>query len=727
MKLSLFMLASLIFFGLAITTVHATLYNLTPVDDSYIRNQAPNNNYGYDEGIIVRFNEADTYWALLKFDLSGYGAGNLTKVSLRLHNQSAGGSEGLGANTTHNCVWSESTVTYNTKCNYDFSLQYQTGNAGGFNYWNSTIGENFYNYTVDSMGGSLNLIIDTNSIFFGNYTSKEGALTYGNISFFPTLILDYNGTAGAIPSPPPPATTVSPVNITLVTYPHPFATLDATYLITVGVHNIGNFTSTYKIGFSIGSDGIYCNAACYVGGYVDNYTMTKWLGAVTINPDETGFVSLPFTFRSDVFTVGTSYDVRVTVRPVANLSILDNVTYPNAVIPVFFNTTASSAKIINVTLSDYNPTIDETITATIRVMNNGTTAGEFPVGFSIGADGIYCNRDCYQDCFSPPHPAQPSPYFCDYASTGFIHPNQSVTITRSFKFNSNVFQEGKTYDVLATISYFPYSSPLQQYDRQIYSDAVNISTVVNKLRAYATNAVATPDHVQIRNLTMNEDVLSVDFYVINNGTLTYNYTIGASIGLWAVNTTGTYTTTQSSLVPPCDTFCYTDDLGSWVYALIPPTFAAPIHREIRVPHYLLENNSFDLAVGIWTTPDYVYPYVVSPQLVSVTYFKGIGFIDLPRARTVYPNIAQAGANVVGGFLGIRTDFAFMLIALLISIIVGIYAGIKSHDGLTAAIVILCMLFAFILIGWIPIWVLIILGVLTAFLIANFFRKMMTPA
>lgn len=715
--------ALLLFMALGLVMpVHAAVYNLTPTNDVFVSSASATTNFGTDNTLKVYLDCVSVFEerTFLSFNTAGFTSVNLTNVSLVM----------TFSNTSTVCTpasvtslrqltsnFSETNVTWNTQpaFNQTLATQYsQAGTTGQQEIWNSQI---LSNYTIANLGSNINLgfYITTGDVsdFYG---SKEG-----NPNFIPVLVLSYNGTGGG-----GIGGGVSPVNITQISYPSPFATLGQNYSLLVAVHNIGNFTSTYKIGLSFGKDGIgYCNSACYIGGYYDAYTGTYWFGSVTINPDETGIVSLPYRFRSDFFALGQSYDLKVTVRPIADLTILDNRTIPNAVTIVNFPTT-TSAKIVNVTLSDYNPTVDQTITASIRVMNNGTIEASFPIGFSIGKDGVYCNRDCYTDCSTPPNEPPPSPYFCDYVSTGILHPNQTVTVSRQFKFDQLNFEVGQTYDVIAAAYYFPYSRPDESYDYRIYTNAVNISDFTTKLAAYASSATITPKNVQISNVSFNEDTITVDIYVVNNATFTYNYTIGVSIGYWNATNKGVYYTALTPLIPPCNKLCYTDGLGDWSYALIPPGYSAPIRRTMKVPHYFLENTSFDLAVGVWTAPAELYPNPYTGKLISVTYFKNIGFVQFPKAGQV-GNVVKPLSEGLGNLLGIPAAFALALISIIISLVVGIIAGWKIGDGMIAVVVLLTTLLGFTLIGWIPIWFLIILGILAAFLIASFVRRGFTPA
>lgn len=66
------------------------------------------------------------------------------------------------------------------------------------------------------------------------------------------------------------------------------------------------------------------------------------------------------------------------------------------------------------------------------------------------------------------------------------------------------------------------------------------------------------------------------------------------------------------------------------------------------------------------------------------------------------------------------------VALLISLVLTAIVGFYSRNGLIAGLVLLVSIFMFYFIGWIPLWVIIILGVITAFLIAKFIVSSISP-
>lgn len=342
----------LIFMALTLFSfsVYGAVYNITTSADTYVNEIAPNTNWGLDEGIKVRANGADTFWGIFKFDLSGWPSGNLTNISLRLHNESVGGSEGLQINSTRNCVWNEYTITFNNMCKMDINTQYQSSSAGGFVNWNScpTCSDSaFFNHTILSMGNVMTLRIDTNSANFDNYTSREGAFIRGESTWYPTLILEYNGT---LPEPPPAPSGTGSALINFVTYTNP-TPLDEYASVVISVKNNDSETHSYRIGFSIGNSTLgYCDTNCYgdstVGASdveIDYLTNTTWFGIPTIAPGESKLVTSPFKMRHEFFKEGKQYDVLVTVRPLLNYQILDNRTYTkgmNVTAPIFSNANA---------------------------------------------------------------------------------------------------------------------------------------------------------------------------------------------------------------------------------------------------------------------------------------------------------------------------------------------------------------------------------------------------
>jgi hypothetical protein len=97
------------------------------------------------------------------------------------------------------------------------------------------------------------------------------------------------------------------------------------------------------------------------------------------------------------------------------------------------------------------------------------------------------------------------------------------------------------------------------------------------------------------------------------------------------------------------------------------------------------------------------------------------FTQPPANFTVPPALANNTviSNLIYNWLGM-TPYVFLnFLSLIMSVVLAILVAVKSKSGLATGIVFVGGIFVFAVVGWLPIWVLIVLGVLTAFLVARF--------
>lgn len=85
------------------------------------------------------------------------------------------------------------------------------------------------------------------------------------------------------------------------------------------------------------------------------------------------------------------------------------------------------------------------------------------------------------------------------------------------------------------------------------------------------------------------------------------------------------------------------------------------------------------------------------------------------------SVVPSFTNPLEQILGMTTEQILAMLSLIISIAVGIFAGAKTKDGMTAVVVIIVMIFLFTLVGWLPFWVVFVLAILAAFIVARFAR------
>lgn len=109
---------------------------------------------------------------------------------------------------------------------------------------------------------------------------------------------------------------------------------------------------------------------------------------------------------------------------------------------------------------------------------------------------------------------------------------------------------------------------------------------------------------------------------------------------------------------------------------------------------------------------------------------GSGFIDGATTNGTTPFFNQTSltggqgitptiGNFLGGFFGTNASSALAFLGILISTTVAAYVGYKSKSGTVSGISFVGFIFVFTFINWIPLWVMLMMSVLTAFLVAKF--------
>lgn len=358
------------------------------------------------------------------------------------------------------------------------------------------------------------------------------------------------------------------------------------------------------------------------------------------------------------------------------------------------------AQVSQISVSDSNPTIDQDVRIRVKVTNIGFETWNFPVGVSIGKNGIYCNRDCYVDGKG------------DYVYTGNIHPGQTVEVERIFKFRDEYFDYGESYDLLVGVYAYPYMIPSQAYDYEVLSNYFNIVPLEQKLDAFPISVKASKPKVA------KNDYVDITSYILNNGSISYNFTIGMSIGMWDAET-GVFKNYKPSLLPPCNTECYVDDKGDWVHVMIPPNYTDPVKRSFKIPEYFLDDNPFDVAIGIYTDrPEN------GGKLISISYFKNVS--KTTTEPSVTQQLAGQAKSAIDAFMimsstafGVPISGAKILFVVFIESLVVYLVFRYNQTGVDNRIVILSlvmlMTFAFTAIGWFPL-ILAILVILVCGLI-----------
>lgn len=204
------------------------------------------------------------------------------------------------------------------------------------------------------------------------------------------------------------------------------------------------------------------------------------------------------------------------------------------------------------------------------------------------------------------------------------------------------------------------------------------------------------------NQSKLNDVQDIVVTIKNIGNQTHNFIIGLSIGI------------ENKMW--CNHLCYGEgvDIDGMKYfgqALLSPNEEMSISSS-----FIFKDNFFEVnkTYNIWIT-------VRRDDLVIVDE------LTIDDAITIYsvadyPSVTDEGADVIAGLLGTSRELAYAFLAIIISIIIGTIVAVKTKDGVMGAISLLAMIILFSMLGWLPIWFIILLAVISAFLITKFFTE-----
>jgi hypothetical protein len=81
---------------------------------------------------------------------------------------------------------------------------------------------------------------------------------------------------------------------------------------------------------------------------------------------------------------------------------------------------------------------------------------------------------------------------------------------------------------------------------------------------------------------------------------------------------------------------------------------------------------------------------------------------------------------VGGFFGVNCAGGLAFLAMIMSIILTFAAGILTKNGIVTGMVFVGGLVMFFFVGWLPVWIPIIMGVIAAFMVAKFIVSAASP-
>lgn len=495
-------------------------------------------------------------------------------------------------------------------------------------------------------------------------------------------------------------------------------TLDSVRDIYILIKSNVSYTKFIVVGLTIGEDwnpgldmfeGFSCNEFCYVDDYVVDYLGRKWVDFVALGPYETYVASVKFKYKYPYFQVGKTYDVVIKVwEDVRNISdpgpeyVIDRTWFFDAITIV---EKAPDAKILEYSFPP-EAMQEQIISVRAVVKNTGNVKSNLYVGMSIGDKdtGKWCNRLCYADGLG------------DYAVLYDVEPGGVRIAERKFKIRRDMFESGKYYDVRIGVyeqPYLPWENAIDKVERL---DAIYIRKL--EVNAYAVRISVDKAEVAPKG------IISITAWVYNAGTISYNFTLGMSIGLWDVQHGIPYPSPQYALIPPCNTECYKDGLGSWVYRIIPPNFTVPFTRVFEVPDYFPVNNTFDVAVGVWLDE--------GETPVSITYFKNVSFVSyiVPpevQIREFGRTTTQEILNFIETSLGVKREYSKMIFWLIITSAISIsaiaipaYISRSSPPWQIGLVVLLIMLILGAIVRdeagpFMPYWLVILFIILGAFI------------
>ena len=100
---------------------------------------------------------------------------------------------------------------------------------------------------------------------------------------------------------------------------------------------------------------------------------------------------------------------------------------------------------------------------------------------------------------------------------------------------------------------------------------------------------------------------------------------------------------------------------------------------------------------------------------------------VPSGQNVNTGAAGAFTDPFAMLLGWSTESSLNFFAMLITLLITLGAGILTRDGLVAGIIFISSITMFAFVGWLPVWVWILLTIADAFIIGRYVAKSFTPA
>jgi hypothetical protein len=349
-----------------------------------------------------------------------------------------------------------------------------------------------------------------------------------------------------------------------------------------------------------------------------------------------------------------------------------------------YNPSATEGSILNVGFPS-NAKVNEVKPITVTIRNTGNTTSAYIIGYSIGnfeSPYTWCNSNPSQSCYQSWTEYGGSRWF----AVDNITAGGAETYSIQYKFLSSFFAVGSSYDVWVRV----LDENLTTIDEAKYNNVVSITGIGGLVSGEIT-------HVSYPNETLLNEVKDIGVTVKNTGIHTGTFVIGLSIGRMNEGW--------------CNHNCYSGGVsinGSLYFGELDISSG---QSETATTGFQFKDNFFvaNRSYDIWIT-------------LRDTNLDVIDELFVYNATTVMspviPNVMVIATGGMASFLGISVEFATNLIAIIASIVAGGYVGYKSKAGMLGAVTMLAMIIVFTMIGWLPIWIVIILGVVTALLVTR---------
>jgi hypothetical protein len=288
-----------------------------------------------------------------------------------------------------------------------------------------------------------------------------------------------------------------------------------------------------------------------------------------------------------------------------------------------------------------------------------------------------------------------------------IPPGTEACYDVDFKFTSKIFKEGDSISLVGDI--------WDNETGELYHLVVERDVFTLELPLYACAISLKASH---RVARIGETVTY--WSTIKNYNLTWNFSVILGIGIWDAMSGIEYREPRPTILPPT----YSDIN----HVIIPKDYTNIVQKSFKLPDYFPLNVSYDVAVEVWreATKDPRTGELVKEKPICFVYFKNVTLVSTePAPEEVIGETLNKGVDatigIVSRAIGITPVLTKNLLWVIFSIIVGGLVIFISRSWQIGIISLLCLLVVGALIGWFPGWLVIILLVISAMIVAQFIR------